>query len=259
MVSKASDDLPEPERPVNTISLSRGRSSVTFLRLCSRAPWMTRRSEPTSRVYRRAATRLPGPVPPRRAASILGGHGPGPPRDPALSRGRGALPQGLRAGLRSDRRTERPGPLARRTLDRLHRLGPGEARGDARDERVPGAGRRRTGPAGHRGSSPRRWGQVVARRGPALVRLGPAGEGTIAAVCDVGRRARRGATAAGDRRNCRSARVVARRLEDPRRGRGAPRRRGRRGRLRGELRPPRAGTPRVGPQRRLGGGRGAPA
>src|SRR5919206_4437193 len=46
-VSKASEDLPEPDRPVNTMSLSRGRSSVTFLRLCSRAPWMTRRSEPT--------------------------------------------------------------------------------------------------------------------------------------------------------------------------------------------------------------------
>src|SRR5260370_15566636 len=38
MVSKASEDLPEPERPVNTTSLSRGIDSVTFLRLCSRAP-----------------------------------------------------------------------------------------------------------------------------------------------------------------------------------------------------------------------------
>src|SRR4029079_5242095 len=42
MVSKASDDLPEPDNPVNTISLSRGISRSTFLRLCSRAPrtWM---------------------------------------------------------------------------------------------------------------------------------------------------------------------------------------------------------------------------
>jgi hypothetical protein len=32
------DDLPEPDRPVKTISLSRGRSSETSLRLCSRAP-----------------------------------------------------------------------------------------------------------------------------------------------------------------------------------------------------------------------------
>src|ERR1700682_109059 len=38
MVSKASTDLPEPESPVNTTSLSRGIESVTFFRLCSRAP-----------------------------------------------------------------------------------------------------------------------------------------------------------------------------------------------------------------------------
>src|ERR1700712_4794151 len=38
MVSNASDDLPEPDRPVNTTSLSRGISTSTFLRLCSRAP-----------------------------------------------------------------------------------------------------------------------------------------------------------------------------------------------------------------------------
>src|SRR5690349_1838963 len=38
MVSKASDDLPEPDRPVRTTSRSRGISTSTFLRLCSRAP-----------------------------------------------------------------------------------------------------------------------------------------------------------------------------------------------------------------------------
>src|SRR5919108_3955652 len=38
MVSKASDDLPDPDRPVKTISRSRGSSMLTFLRLCSRAP-----------------------------------------------------------------------------------------------------------------------------------------------------------------------------------------------------------------------------
>src|SRR5882672_11138391 len=38
MVSKASDDLPEPDRPVNTTSLSRGISRSMFFRLCSRAP-----------------------------------------------------------------------------------------------------------------------------------------------------------------------------------------------------------------------------
>src|SRR5258708_3140466 len=38
MVSKASEDLPDPERPVMTTSRSRGMSTSTFLRLCSRAP-----------------------------------------------------------------------------------------------------------------------------------------------------------------------------------------------------------------------------
>src|SRR5215208_5996015 len=41
MVSKASDDLPEPDRPVMTTSESRGSSTVTSLRLCSRAPATT--------------------------------------------------------------------------------------------------------------------------------------------------------------------------------------------------------------------------
>src|SRR6476659_6789103 len=38
MVSKASEDLPEPESPVTTTSLSRGISSEMFLRLCTLAP-----------------------------------------------------------------------------------------------------------------------------------------------------------------------------------------------------------------------------
>src|SRR5437870_2409638 len=38
MVSKARLDLPEPERPVTTMSLSRGISTDTFFRLCTRAP-----------------------------------------------------------------------------------------------------------------------------------------------------------------------------------------------------------------------------
>src|SRR5918995_1156824 len=41
MVSKARLDLPEPDSPVNTMIASRGRSSETSLRLCSRAPRMT--------------------------------------------------------------------------------------------------------------------------------------------------------------------------------------------------------------------------
>src|SRR5690606_2305009 len=40
MVSTASNDLPDPDKPVKTISLSRGNSRVRFLRLCSRAPRM---------------------------------------------------------------------------------------------------------------------------------------------------------------------------------------------------------------------------
>src|SRR5882757_1464215 len=41
MVSNASEDLPEPDRPVITTSESRGSSTVTSLRLCSRAPVTT--------------------------------------------------------------------------------------------------------------------------------------------------------------------------------------------------------------------------
>src|SRR5215213_218602 len=41
MVSNASDDLPEPDRPVMTTSASRGSATVTSLRLCSRAPETT--------------------------------------------------------------------------------------------------------------------------------------------------------------------------------------------------------------------------
>ena len=44
MVSNAKDDFPEPDSPVNTISLSRGKSTLTFFRLCSRAPCTTKRS-----------------------------------------------------------------------------------------------------------------------------------------------------------------------------------------------------------------------
>src|SRR5216684_2595419 len=42
MVSKASEDLPDPESPVNTMSASRGSSRCTSFRLCSLAPRMTR-------------------------------------------------------------------------------------------------------------------------------------------------------------------------------------------------------------------------
>src|SRR3954469_21129746 len=54
MVSNASEDLPEPDSPVNTTSLSRGISTSTFLRLCSRAPRIViaRRFDPTFGCWR---------------------------------------------------------------------------------------------------------------------------------------------------------------------------------------------------------------
>src|SRR5207237_9961790 len=50
MVSKASEDFPDPEIPVNTIRRSRGSSRETSCRLCSRAPRITRTSD-TDREY----------------------------------------------------------------------------------------------------------------------------------------------------------------------------------------------------------------
>src|SRR5918996_1163074 len=47
MVSKASEDLPDPLTPVKTISCPAGRVRSTFLRLCVRAPRITRADELT--------------------------------------------------------------------------------------------------------------------------------------------------------------------------------------------------------------------
>src|ERR1700758_2943572 len=41
MVSKAREDLPEPESPVMTVRVLRGISTLMFLRLCCRAPRTT--------------------------------------------------------------------------------------------------------------------------------------------------------------------------------------------------------------------------
>src|SRR5438445_4793679 len=41
MVSKASDDFPDPDSPVKTTNLSRGMVRSTSFRLCSRAPRIT--------------------------------------------------------------------------------------------------------------------------------------------------------------------------------------------------------------------------
>src|SRR5215475_4376155 len=45
IVSNARLDLPDPDKPVNTIKELRGRSRLTSRRLCSRAPRMIRRSD----------------------------------------------------------------------------------------------------------------------------------------------------------------------------------------------------------------------
>jgi len=41
MVSKASEDLPEPDTPLTTVSFPWGMSQEMFFRLCVRAPRMT--------------------------------------------------------------------------------------------------------------------------------------------------------------------------------------------------------------------------
>src|SRR5690606_3903557 len=52
-VSKANEDLPEPDRPVITISLSRGRVRSMFFRLWVRAPRIRILSKAASRGGRR--------------------------------------------------------------------------------------------------------------------------------------------------------------------------------------------------------------
>src|SRR5713226_8471718 len=68
MVSNASDDLPDPDRPVNTISLSRGSSRSTLRRLCSRATRIVIVSATAARIpadrHLRTDVRLPLSRPP---------------------------------------------------------------------------------------------------------------------------------------------------------------------------------------------------
>src|SRR5512144_1647416 len=54
MVSKASEDFPDPDRPVITTSWWRGISTVMFLRLCSRAPVTTIASAMSARLWERS-------------------------------------------------------------------------------------------------------------------------------------------------------------------------------------------------------------
>src|SRR5215469_17648461 len=44
MVSKASEDFPEPLNPVITVNVLRGISTSIFFKLCWRAPWTVMRS-----------------------------------------------------------------------------------------------------------------------------------------------------------------------------------------------------------------------
>src|SRR5450759_2220451 len=60
MVSKARLLLPEPDKPVMTISRSRGIETVTFLRLCSRAPRTTSCSCGIGPHYRRNGLKRTG-------------------------------------------------------------------------------------------------------------------------------------------------------------------------------------------------------
>ena len=58
-VSNASELLPEPESPVTTVSRPRGSSTLTFFRLCVRAPRILIlsivRNRPTQMIYYTAA------------------------------------------------------------------------------------------------------------------------------------------------------------------------------------------------------------
>src|SRR3972149_6085641 len=89
MVSKASEDLPDPDSPVITTSRSRGISRSMFLRLCSRAPRMTMRS----------LAMLPGPRDVETVAEAPPGGRAGAPAEPR--------PPGAAAGPREPRDGQR--------------------------------------------------------------------------------------------------------------------------------------------------------
>src|SRR2546426_1099636 len=64
MVSKASDDFPDPDRPVRTIRRLRGSTRSMCLRLCSAAPLMTMESTdmPLLGAFRAVDARLVEPA-----------------------------------------------------------------------------------------------------------------------------------------------------------------------------------------------------
>src|SRR5271168_999760 len=65
IVSNARLDFPDPDNPVNTIIASRGKSSETSFKLCSRAPRTTRRSA----TFLQALNQRGGQRRPRRSAT----------------------------------------------------------------------------------------------------------------------------------------------------------------------------------------------
>src|ERR1017187_3040673 len=61
MVSNASDDLPDPDTPVITVSFSWGIESEMFLRLWTRAPWIRIKSSTGDSIIR-LRRRAPAPT-----------------------------------------------------------------------------------------------------------------------------------------------------------------------------------------------------
>src|SRR5437588_11035781 len=118
MVSKAREDLPDPESPVNTMSASRGSSRCTSFRLCSRAPRMTRRLAADSAfvggvgdmgpIVPQVRPRLRGRIAEREFPTVRGWrHAPDPADAPgggAAVRGRPRRPALRPPGGRGDRK-----------------------------------------------------------------------------------------------------------------------------------------------------------
>src|SRR2546428_3972526 len=187
IVSKASEDLPDPESPVMTVRAFRGISTVMFLRLCSRAPRTTNDSldidsEPT-RVLASRSTLPNLLLNPRRFPTLALPHGSGRAgradhprhrggRSPAGDGARGRAARGLwhaaapsAVDLPLGGGADGGGRGARGTEDRCVEVG------RARPGRAPAAPLRRAGalgaaPPARAGSLPR----VAHERGDRVIR-----------------------------------------------------------------------------------------
>src|SRR6187401_2011673 len=83
MVPNTSDDVPEPETPVNTVSRRLGSSTLMSLRLFSRAPWTRIRSWLSAVcLLEEAAMRAMMSPTPRRGRARQRPRRPPPPGDP---------------------------------------------------------------------------------------------------------------------------------------------------------------------------------